>query len=85
MRLEYIVLIILSICFYKVNIKDYKDKRDRKRYINDNLKKSSKVLTKTGIIAYVVNMDGDKITIVTANDTNPSYLDIDKSYIEKIL
>ena len=66
-------------------MKDYKKEKERKRYIEENLKVSSKIITKSGIIAYVSKIDGNIVTIVSGDQVNHSYIEIDKSYIENIL
>lgn len=85
MKLEYLILLIFAIAFYFINIKDYKREKERKRYIEENLKVSSKIITKSGIIAYVSKIEGNIVTIVSGDQVNHSYIEIDKSYIENIL
>ena len=85
MKLEYIILIILAIGFYYTNILDYRKDKNRENFVNDNLKVSSKVITKSGIIGYVTNINKNEVTIVTGEFEKPSYLIIEKSYIENIL
>lgn len=85
MRLEYIILIILAIGFYFTNILDYRKDKNRENFVNDNLKISSKVITKSGIIGYVTELNKNEITIVTGGVDQQSYLTIEKSYIENIL
>ena len=85
MKLEYIILIILAIGFYYTNILDYRKDKNREIFVNDNLKVSSKVITKSGIIGYVTNINKNEVTIVTGEVEKPLYLIIEKSYIENIL
>lgn len=85
MKLEYIILIILAIGFYYTNILDYRKDKNRENFVNDNLKVSSKVITKSGIIGYVTNINKNEVIIVTGEVEKPSYLIIEKSYIENIL
>ena len=85
MRLEYIILIILAVGFYYTNILDYRKDKNRENFINDNLKVSSKIITKSGIVGYVTEINKNEITIITGEHDKPSYLTIDKSYIENIL
>lgn len=85
MKLEYLILLIFAIAFYFINIKDYKKEKERRNFIEENLKVSSRIITKSGIIAYVTKIDGNIITIVTGDQINHSYIEIDKSYIENIL
>lgn len=85
MKLEYLILLIFAIAFYFINIKDYKKEKERRSFIEENLKVSSRIITKSGIIAYVTKIDGNIITIVTGDQINHSYIEIDKSYIENIL
>lgn len=85
MRLEYIILIILAIGFYYVNINDYRKDKNRENFVNDNIKESSKVITKSGIIGYVKKINKNEVTIITGEGENLSYLTIEKSYIDNIL
>ncbi|WP_308652601.1 preprotein translocase subunit YajC [uncultured Anaerococcus sp.] len=85
MKLEYIILIILAVGFYYTNILDYRKDKNREIFVNDNLKVSSKVITKSGIIGYVTNINKNEVTIVTGGVEKRSYLIIEKSYIENIL
>ena len=85
MKLEYIILIILAVGFYYTNILEYRKDKNRENFINDNLKISSKVITKSGIIGYVTNINKNEVTIVTGEVEKTSYLIIEKSYIENIL
>lgn len=85
MKLEYIILIILAVGFYYTNILVYRKDKNREIYVNDNLKVSSKVITKSGIIGYVTNINKNEVTIVTGGVEKRSYLIIEKSYIENIL
>lgn len=85
MKLEYIILIILAVGFYYTNILDYRKDKNREIFVNDNLKVSSKVITKSGIIGYVTNINKNEVIIVTGEVEKPSYLIIEKSYIENIL
>lgn len=85
MRLEYIILIILAVGFYFTNILDYRKDKNRENFVNDNLKVSSKVITKSGIIGYVTGINKNEVTIVTGEADKASYLIIEKSYIENIL
>ena len=85
MKLEYIILIILAVGFYYTNILVYRKDKNREIYVNDNLKVSSKVITKSGIVGYVTNINKNEVTIVTGGVEKRSYLIIEKSYIENIL
>lgn len=85
MRLEYIILIILVVWFYFTNINEYRKDKNREYFLNDNLKVSSKVTTKSGIIGYVAKIDKNEVILITGDEENPSYIKIDKSYIENIL
>ena len=85
MRLEYIILIILAIGFYYTNLSEYRKDKNRENFINDNLKKTSKIITKSGIIGYVTKIDKNEVTIITGESENISYLTIEKSYIDNIL
>lgn len=85
MRLEYIILIILAVWFYFTNINEYRKDKNREYFLNDNLKVSSKVITKSGIIGYVAKIDKNEVILITGDEENLSYIKIDKSYIENIL
>lgn len=85
MRLEYIILIILAIGFYYININDYRKDKNRENFINDNLKETSKIITKSGIIGYVKKIDKNEVIVITGEGENLSYLTIEKSYIDNIL
>lgn len=85
MRLEYIILIILAVWFYFTNINEYRKDKNREYFLNDNLKVSSKVITKSGIIGYVAKIDKNELILITGDEENLSYIKIDKSYIENIL
>lgn len=85
MRLEYIILIILAVGFYYINLSDYRKDKNRESYVNDNLKESSKVITKSGIIGYVKKINKNEVLIITGEGEKLSYLKIEKSYIDNIL
>lgn len=85
MRLEHIILIILAIGFYYININDYRKDKNRENFINDNLKETSKIITKSGIIGYVKKIDKNEVIVITGEGENLSYLTIEKSYIDNIL
>ena len=85
MKLECIILIILAVGFYYTNILEFRKDKNRENFINDNLKISSKVITRSGILGYVTNINKNEVTIVTGEVEKPSYLIIEKSYIENIL
>lgn len=85
MRLEYIILIILAVGFYYINLNDYRKDKNRESYVNDNLKESSKVITKSGIIGYVKKINKNEVLIITGEGEKLSYLTIEKSYIDNIL
>lgn len=85
MKLEYLILIILAVGFYYTNVKEYRKEREKNRYIENNLKESNKIITKSGIIGYVTNIDKNLITIISGEGAKTSYITIEKSYIEDIL
>lgn len=85
MKLEYLILILLSVGFYYTNVKEYRKEREKNRYIENNLKESNKIITKSGIIGYVTNIDKNLITIISGEGAKTSYITIEKSYIEDIL
>lgn len=85
MRLEYIILIILAVGFFCTNIIEYRKDRNRETFVNDNLKVSSKVMTKSGLIGYVSKINKNEIIIITGEGENTSHITIDKSFIDNIL
>lgn len=85
MKLEYLILILLAVGFYYTNVKEYRKEREKNRYIENNLKESNKIITKSGIIGYVTNIDKNLITIISGEGAKTSYITIEKSYIEDIL
>lgn len=85
MKIEYIILIILAIGFYQVSVKDYIEKKKNKDFINDNLEEGSKIITFSGIIGEVSNIDGEIITILSGDRDNFSTLNIKKSEIKNII
>lgn len=85
MRLEYIILIILAVCFYFTNVNDYRKDKNREIFVNDNLKVPSKVITKSGIIGYVAKINKNEVILITGDVDNTSTITIEKSYIDNIL
>ncbi|WP_299032617.1 preprotein translocase subunit YajC [uncultured Anaerococcus sp.] len=85
MRLEYIILIILAVGFFHTNIIEYRKDKNRETFVNDNLKVSSKVMTKSGLIGYVSKINKNEIIIITGDGENTSHITIDKSFIDNIL
>lgn len=85
MKIEYIILIILAIGFYQVSVKDYIEKKKNRDFINDNLEEGSKIITFSGIIGEVSNIDGEIITILSGDRDNFSTLNIKKSEIKNII
>lgn len=85
MKLEYIILIILSIGFYETSIKEANKLRKNKEFINNNLDIGSKIRTKSGILGQVVDIDNEKVAIISGNHKHNSYLTIDKNEIENII
>lgn len=85
MKIEYIILIILAIGFYQVSVKDYIEKKKNRDFINDNLEEGSKIITFSGIIGEVSNIDGEIITILSGDRDNFSKLNIKKSEIKNII
>ena len=85
MKLEYLVLIILLIYYYKTSIKDKIFEDKNKKIIKENLKVGSKVITKSGIIAEVIEIDDISLIILTGNNLNHSYLRIDRDSIKTII
>lgn len=85
MKLEYIILIILLFGFYEKSLKDNKIHRKNREYVNDNLKVGSKIITFSGIIGEVTNIQGEVVTILSGEYDSATKLKIKKSEIENIL
>lgn len=85
MKIEYIILIILALGFYQVSVKDYIEKKKNRDFINDNLEEGAKIITFSGIIGEVYNIDGEIITILSGDRDNFSTLNIKKSEIKNII
>ena len=84
-RLEYLILIILCLLYYFYVLKDDKKNRENKKFVKNNLKIGSKIITSSGIIGEVVDMDDFSVLIASGNDKEFSYLKITKDSIEKII
>lgn len=85
MKLEYIIILILLVYFYKVSVKDYLAEKKNSKFIRENLQISSKVLTKSGIVGEVISIEGESLVIITGSADNNSYLEILIDEIKTIL
>lgn len=76
MKLEYLILIILTIGFYETSIKEYlKDKKNRD-FILNNLELGSKIVTNKGIIGEVVEINNGDVVIISGSKENHSYMKV---------
>lgn len=85
MRLEYIILIILLFGFYETSIKDDIKRKKNREYVYNNLEIGSKIVTYTGIIGEVTDIDGEVVTILSGTFDSISKIKIKKSEVEKII
>ncbi|WP_262122237.1 preprotein translocase subunit YajC [Anaerococcus sp. Marseille-Q5996] len=85
MRLEYIILIILLFGFYETSIKDDIKRKKNREYVYDNLEIGSKIVTYTGIIGEVTDIDGEVVTILSGTFDSISKIKIKKSEVENII
>lgn len=84
MRLEYIILIILLFGFYETSIKDDIKRKKNREYVYDNLEIGSKIVTYTGIIGEVTDIDGEVVTILSGTFDSISKIKIKKKLKLKI-
>lgn len=84
-RLEYIILIILSLSYYFYVKKEEDKLRDNKDFIKENLTNGSKIITESGIVGEVVKIDGNTCIIVSGDLDRISYFKITIDSIGKIL
>lgn len=84
-RLEYLILIILCLAYYFYVMKDDKKIRDNKKYVKNNLKVGSKIITATGIIGEIIKIDEDSVLLISGEDDKASYFKITIDSIEKII
>lgn len=85
MKIEYLILIILIAYYYKISIKDTITDSKNRKFVEDNLKLGSFVVSSSGIIGEVIDMDEMTVIIVSGNRENRSYLRIEKDSIKKII
>ncbi|MDO5047400.1 MAG: preprotein translocase subunit YajC [Anaerococcus sp.] len=85
MILEYIILIILIGYFYKLSVKDYIKESKNQKFIKENLKVGSKIISKSGIIGEVLEMDETSLIIITGTLENNSYIRLDKQMVKAII
>lgn len=85
MKLEYLILIILIAYYYKISIKDTMADSKNRKSVEENLKLGSFVVSSSGIIGEVIDMDEMTVIIVSGSRENRSYLRIEKDSIKKII
>ncbi|MFO3664773.1 preprotein translocase subunit YajC [Anaerococcus sp. ENR0831] len=85
MRLEYIILIILLFGFYETSVKDDIKRKKNREYVYDNLEIGSKIVTYTGIIGEVTDIDGEVVTILSGTFDSISKIKIKKTEVENII
>ena len=85
MRLEYIILIILLFGFYETSIKDDIKRKKNREYVYENLEIGSKIVTYSGIIGEVTDIDGEVLTILSGTFDSISKIKIKKSEVENII
>lgn len=85
MKIEYLILIILIAYFYKISIKDTISESKNRKFVEENLKIGSYVISSSGIIGEVIDMDDLSVIIVSGNRENRSYIRIEKDSIKKII
>ncbi len=85
MKVEYLILIILCFVFYQKSVKEDIKLRKNKDFINQNLKIGSNIITKSGIIGEVTNIDGQVVTILSGDYNSISKLKIQKFEIKDII
>lgn len=85
MKIEYLILIILIAYFYKISIKDTISESKNRKFVEENLKLGSYVVSSSGIIGEVIDMDDLSVIIVSGNRENRSYIRIEKDSIKKII
>lgn len=85
MKIEYLILIILIAYFYKISIKDTISESKNRKFVEENLKLGSYVISSSGIIGEVIDMDDLSVIIVSGNREKRSYIRIEKDSIKKII
>lgn len=85
MKIEYFILIVLIAYYYKISIKDTITDSKNRKFVEENLKLGSFVVSSSGIIGEVVDMDESTVIIISGNRENRSYLRIEKDAIKKII
>lgn len=85
MKIEYLILIVLIAYYYKISIKDTITDSKNRKFVEENLKLGSFVVSSSGIIGEVIDMDESTVIIVSGNRENRSYLRIEKDAIKKII
>ena len=85
MKIEYLILIVLIAYYYKISIKDTITDSKNRKFVEENLKIGSFVVSSSGIIGEVIDMDESTVIIISGNRENRSYLRIEKDAIKKII
>ena len=85
MRLEYLLLIILAVGFYETSIKEEIKNRKNKEFIENNLEVGSHIVTKSGVIGEVIEINNSSLVILTGNSEKITSLNIEKSQVKSII
>ena len=85
LKLEYIILIILALMFYFYSLKDDINRKKNKKFIKENLKIGSKIITESKIIREVVEINKTDCLIISGKDDKFSYILVKIGSIENII
>ena len=85
MKLEYLILIILTIGFYDTSIKSDIKKKKNREFIENNLEIGSKVITNKGIVGEVVEINTEDVVLITGSYDNHSYIKLLRKEITDIV
>lgn len=85
LKLEYIILIILALMFYFYSLKDDLERKKNKKFVKNNLKIGSRIITESKIIGEVLEINKNECLIITGTEEKHSYLLIKLNSIESII
>ncbi|WP_244264227.1 preprotein translocase subunit YajC [Anaerococcus senegalensis] len=85
LKLEYIILIILALMFYFYSLKDDLEHKKNKKFVKNNLKIGSRIITESKIIGEVLEINKNECLIITGTEEKNSYLLIKLNSIESII
>ena len=85
LKLEYIILIILALMFYFYTLKDDINRKKNKKFIKENLKIGSKIITESKIIGEVVEFNKTDCLIISGKDDKFSYILVKIESVENII